>query len=178
MFTKLKRKIAQSALEHSLKRLETTREFLHWDNISTIGLACDITCFSSQREIDSIVEAFAKHYKQCSPIIFSEKRLNKWNWTSDKYPMISKENLTWSGIPKGEVVESYVHKSFDVVFIIEFSNHFIAQWIGSHCKAKMVIAPIHEDNRYATLLIQSPINDVKTFIEQSVRYLKIINQPL
>ncbi len=175
IFSSLKNRIARSNLAKLKSRKGIQHAFVNWDKISHVGLVCNASAFRSQREVESIVEAFNRNGKNVEVMVFSPFSLKKWSWIPSGIPFISKENLTWSGIPKPETVVSFLKPEYDAIFVIDFDNTFLSEWFGTLSKAKVVVAPLHENNQWATFMIEAPKNDIKTFIEQSVRYLKVIN---
>lgn len=175
ILSSLKAKIARSNLAKLKSRKGIQRAFVNWDKIIKVGLVCNASAFRSQREIESIIEAFNRNGKHVEVLVFSPFSLKKWSWTPSGIPYISKEDLTWSGTPKPETVNSFLNPEYDAIFVIDFDNTFLSEWFGTLSRAKVIAAPLHENNQWATFMIEAPKNDIKTFIEQSVRYLKVIN---
>jgi len=85
-----------------------------------------------------------------------------------------RKQLNWYGKPKEEAYINFISRETDLMVVVDFDNSFHSQWIATLSKAKTVVAPFDENNKWATLLIESTNNNYNEYLQQIIHYLGII----
>jgi len=93
------------------------------------------------------------------------------------FEFINRKDVNWFGSPKGEVVEHYLNKIPDMLFVISFRQMLPLEYLVWLSQAKFKIGCFTEDENDLDLMINPAGIACETdyFIEQVKHYIKLLN---
>lgn len=155
------------------KRLTNVKHIDSSDAIKTIGIIFDEN-LSNQKE--SMLSTLARHGFQSNQIEFLVFRaLIKKNEVFN-YPVFSMDDLNWSGVFSSERTNQFIQKKFDLL-ISYYQEEKPALLLLTHqTKANFKVGFADVDHRLHHFMIQSETTNAAVFIEELIKYLKILKK--
>ncbi len=153
------------------------RQFLNWNEVKRVQILFNRT---NQAQAD-IMSKFAKFLldegKSVDVLIFVDTKKIDPNLQDRKgLKYYCRKQLNWFGKPASDVYRDFILQPSDLLIVADFDNRFHFQWIATLSKAKSIVAPFHERNKYATLLLKIKGDDVNEYLQQVIHYLGFINR--
>lgn len=174
------RKIKQNIAGYSLRKASqgvSCRQFLNWNEVKQVQI---LFYRANQAQADTMSK-FAKFLldegKSVDVLIFVDaKKVDPSLQDRKGIKYYCRKQVNWFGKPAVDVYSDFVSQTSDLLIVVDFENRFHFQWIATLSKAKTIVAPFHNDNLWATLLLKIKGNDVNEFLQQVIHYLGFINK--
>lgn len=88
----------------------------------------------------------------------------------------TQENLTFSGIPKSDVVEQFISREFDVLMNMDYSAHSALNYVCAASRALFKIGPATGDARHYDLMVDMQDRfDLQSYIGEIRQVFNLIN---
>lgn len=122
------------------------------------------------------IQAFAKQLqdagKQVTILGFiSEKRQN----IDVSFDYFCKNDLTWTAIPQGKLVENFLTKSYDLLYILHPKSNLYFEYIATLTDAALKVGPCTKDlAAYDLMLELNKQTTVDDFIVQAQQYCQLL----
>ncbi|HOG20605.1 MAG TPA: hypothetical protein PKW37_09215 [Salinivirgaceae bacterium] len=170
----IKKRLREMSLKKALKK-PNERSFINYKDINHVQLLFN-RINDAQADIMSRFARFLlDEGKSVEVLIYVDtKKLDPDFQNRKGISYFCRKQLNWYGKPKEEAYINFVSRQSDLMVVADFNNSFHSQWIATLSKAKTIVAPFNECNKWATLLIDTTKNDYNEYLQQVVHYLGII----
>jgi len=169
-------------LKQRLKLERFDRNSMDFDQTKSIGILFDATENNSRKEVMKYAELLSKNGKQVKLLGFINEKLKE---ASFPFKYFTKQNLSWSMIPKGTEIDQFIKKDFDVLINLYLPNRKLGlvnlpiEYISTFSKAQLRVGPFSENNDSYDLIIDTPKEtDLQHLIKQVDFFLNRINSPV
>ena len=169
-------------LKQRLKLERFERNAMDFDQTKSIGILFDATEDNSRKEVMKYAELLSKNGKQVKLLGFINDKLKE---ASFPFKYFTKQNLSWSLVPKGTEIEEFIKKDFDVLINLYLPDRLIGlknlpiEYISTFSKADLRVGPFSENHESYDLIIDTPQGtDLQHLIKQVDFFLNRINSPV
>lgn len=143
------------------------------DRIKTIGLLIDESDFSQRDLILNELKSFNLDIQEVSVLIFKDKIKAKEVISP---PFFSLKDITLTGKIVKPEVQNFVDTPFDLLINFFDEPKPSLTMIAKKSKAKFKIGFSSIDKRINHLIIHSETENIKEFLTESIKYLRILNK--
>ena len=147
-------------------------EQLSFETSTSFGLFYTWENRAKMESIEALSEALQAEGKTVSCLCFNPLKED----IAPIHPTFGIESLSSFGKFKSEIVEQFMHQSFDYLLLLDFNLSEISTYLCAHAQALCKVG-IHQEQTedYFDLMVQVNANaGIDQFIEQVVKYIKII----
>lgn len=141
--------------------------------VTTIGLLIDETYFKHREALIEELLSYGFESQNISILSFRNRFKKK---EIPKVPYFSRRDVSWLGtIEKGEV-KQFKNQTIDVLISYYDINKTPLMIVTHNSKAKFKAGFSSVDKRLNHLMIDTSIEEYKTFVFELIKYLKILNK--
>ena len=172
----IKLRIAYSVLNNKVRKQSRKKGTFNLDSAKTVGIIIN----ARNKDFFQTVQQFVSFLKS--------KHIDVWSLGyTDSQDVIeayayqigmnhfTKKNLNWYYKPKGNNIDQFIRKEFDILIDLSLIEFFPIHYLIGMSKAKMKIGRYIENNLYYDLMIDiDKNNNLEFLIEQIKHYLSII----
>lgn len=173
------RSIKEAARRRALRKRVgegRSRQLVNWRDASHVLVMFDK---SSQPQADAVgrfVKSMLAEGKSVTALVYVDaKKRGPELQDRPGVTYLTREDLDWAGRPKPGAADDFERLDADLLLAPTFAPPYCLEWVARLSRAKTVVAPFDDTNRWANLLIDSPKGDYAAFLEQSSHYLRLIN---
>jgi hypothetical protein len=170
----IKKKFREMSLKKALKK-PIERGFINYKDVNQVQILFNRIDDTQADIVSKFVHFLLDEGKSVEVLIYVDAKKMAPGFQNRKgIKYFCRKQLNWYGKPKEEVYTNFISKQADLMVVVDFDNSFHSQWIATLSKAKTIVAPFSENNKWATLLIESTKNNYNEYLQQLIHYLDII----
>jgi len=144
----LKDLLYRNNLNSRLKAIQTMKKDIKNQSMY-IGILVDEDAIDNAESLAKVIKEWEKKGKRVEKTAFlAVKELEEG--VSDVFCL---KDISWANVPRGEVVEAFLEKSFDILITINPSHRTCINYMNAVSKAKFKIGLEAEDLQYNNLII-------------------------
>ncbi len=160
-----KRKLARQP--HPIRRKPSSLKTAKW-----IGILYDATSPERRASILKLVEALEAEGKKVSLLAFINER--KQN-IDVKFEYFCKNDLNWQKVPSNRAVETFMTKSYDVLFTLHTKSNLPFEYISTLIDAGLKLGPASNDfNAYDLMIQVTKQTTIQSFIQCAIQYCSLV----
>ncbi len=175
MFKKIKEKIGEKQLKKTLKYRKHKVNAKNFENINSIGIIYTANKESDIAAIKSLVKTLPSKIKVSCLGYFNEKSLKDSHLQTDKHSFFCSADLNWHFKPISKTVKDFTHKPFDVLIDLNKEKSIHMDFILFESKAHLIVGRYNKESIYDFMINVEGNDNDSYFLEQTVKYLKMIN---
>lgn len=141
--------------------------------VKTLGLLIDETYFKEKEALVGELVSFG--FESQNIIILNYKNRFKKREIPNE-PFFSKKDVSWLGTIEKEDVKQFKNQEFDLLISYYGINTTPLMIVTHYSKARFKVGFSSVDKRLNHLMIDTSIEDFKTFVLELIKYLKILNK--
>jgi len=142
---------------------------------SKIAILVDITTIDSDRL--QIISEFIKRLKKLDKAIFNLAYTNELVVPEHlPFKCFCKKDLNWALVPKGDVVEGFLAREYDILINLNLEKSKPLEFINKVCKAHLCVGYYQPDQTpLFDLMLHNPEKNFQLFTQQIEKNLRQIN---
>ncbi|MBP5548431.1 MAG: hypothetical protein J6X58_06050 [Bacteroidales bacterium] len=163
-----------------------TKKIQNWDNIKTIGLIFTVGDMEFWKLIQRFITAQESQGKSIFIIGFHPYKYEiNYIFTHTKSTIChEKEDFSFMGLPKDGVIDQFLNNKYDLLIDSTIQPNFFGKYVTTLCNADLKVGYSNNDSEsdegimemYDMTIQGDGSMDFKNYIEQIVKYLKIIKK--
>lgn len=118
-----------------------------------------------------------------SDLEIKENKINIIGFTKDEKREVgmwdtvyNPKDFGWKDIIKNQDLQHFINTEFDLLVSYYTDECTELKLITATSKAQFKAGILQTDERFNDLIIKTPINDIKSFTNELIKYLKILNK--
>ncbi len=124
---------------------------------SYIGILYDDIHIDNLQEMSQIINRWTKSGKRIETFSFVD--VKEFEEDSNPDNKICRKDINWYGLPKGEKVDRFTQKKFDILITINPNKTKHLHYLNAASKAKFKIGLLPDELEFYNLMIDCPKND-------------------
>ena len=159
-------------LQKMINKIDLRRHTVTYESAQTIGILFDATELNHREVVVDFSKDLKKRDKKVKLLGYFD---NKQQINNFPFKAFNKNDIDWLMRPKGEAVENFMNRSFDLLIGIYEGNNLPLEYIAALSKAHLRVGP-YTDNTYCyDLMIDTDKRNLKNYINQVEFYLNKMN---
>ncbi|MEM9885726.1 MAG: hypothetical protein AAF849_07535 [Bacteroidota bacterium] len=153
-----------------IKRPATNLKAAKW-----IGILFDA---SSEKNIDIILNYKRKLEREGKKVNLLTYVNNRVKALEMDFPFFNKLSIDWRAVPKGEAVEEFLTRNYDLLLTISATSNLVFEYISTLSDARVKVGPVTKDYDSYDLMIEAQNGiTLDRFIHYAEHYLSMIEIP-
>ncbi len=183
LFSRLRRVTGERILKRRTARSGRKRGFVNLDSIRSLCLIWDAEQSSDLSSVTRFLKEMSDSGREAHlAIVCTGKRVPDSVTALRSILFVKREDLNLFYIPKGQDVALFISRRYDLLVDVSFRDLLPLRYLFAVSDATLKVAPVIDrggiDYNLADLMIETGgKKDTKLFLNEMVRYLKMINAP-
>ncbi len=148
------------------------RQLSNFNDAQWIGILYDATSPERCEKIQTFAKQLQDAGKQVTLLGFiNEKKQN----IDVSFDYFCKNDLTWTGTPNGKLVENFLTKSYDLLYILHPKSSLAFEYIATLTDAALKVGPCTKCfDAYDFMLEANKQTTIEDFMEQAQQYCQLL----
>lgn len=148
------------------------RQLSSFNAVQWIGVLYDATSPERCEKIQAFAKQLQDDGKQVTLLGFiNEKKQN----IDVSFDYFCKNDLTWTGTPQGKLVENFLTKSYDILYILHPKSSLAFEYISTLTDAALKVGPYTRYFAAYDLMLESNKQiTIENFIVQAQQYCQLL----
>jgi len=176
---KLKNKIGFYYLRKESLKYRKNKQTVNINDAKSIGIIYKVTDENLNKEVVGFIKLLQNKNIDVYGLGFVDyKNIPHYCYPSLKHIFISKNKINWYYKAKGNEINDFISKDFDILIDLTMDLYLPGQFILSQSNARFIVGKYHENTEHyydMMLKVDSGIS-IKDYINSIVDYLKIIKE--
>jgi len=170
--------IGHKILVHRAKKLKRTKKACNFQDAQNVGIIFTIEHEQDYEEKRELLNYLKNLPLQMTLVVFSRNPELDGNLSEKKrINIIGLEDLNWYFLPKGPVVEDFIHQPYDMLINLNMKTDLQTSYLTGLSKAHFKIGLKNEAGKFCDLIIDlQDNNQFEYYAAQLKHYLTVINQ--
>ena len=165
-------------LNKKLRKFKRIRESHNFETAKTAGILFTPTDQLSFEQIKQFLTYLGDYKLQIYVLGYIDAKVIPESFLFWKgINLFSRKELTWSMVPRTEVVTDFIDKPFDVLLDLSLDDFFPVEYIARLSKSKFKVGRFTDEHSAYDLMFEfDRENNLGSYLEYIKKYLNLINK--